>query len=89
MKTLRIIFTLLAALCLAAFPLVGIFWGMDYIGIPIVAGGIFFLLMLVCKNKQLEQEQKQTAQPKADFLNPLPNAAPKSEQSSNKSEETE
>ena len=72
MKTLRILFTLLAALCLAAFPLVGIFGGMDYIGIPILIGGVFFLLMLLCKNKQLEQEEKQSAAPKADFLNPQP-----------------
>jgi cytoskeletal protein RodZ len=63
---------LLSAVCLAGFPLVGIFGGLDYIAIPILLGGIFFLLMLACKNKQLQQEEKQNAQPKGDFLNPLP-----------------
>ena len=72
MKILRIIFTILAALCLAAFPLVGIFWGMDYVGIPIFAGGVFFLMMLLCKNKQELQESKQNAAPQGDFLRPLP-----------------
>ena len=72
MIKLRIIFTILSALCLAFFPLVGIFGGMDYIGIPILLAGIFFLLMLVCKNKQLQQEEKLNAEPKGDFLNPLP-----------------
>lgn len=81
MKNLRIVFTILSALCLALFPLVGIFGGMDYIGIPILLAGIFFLLMLVCKNKQLEQEEKQSAKPKGDFLNPLPKSEPQQEPS--------
>ena len=72
MKNLRIIFTLLSAVCLAGFPLVGIFGGLDYIAIPILLGGIFFLLMLACKNKQLQQEEMQNVQPQGDFLNPLP-----------------
>jgi hypothetical protein len=80
MKNLRIIFTWLSAICLAGFPLVGIFGGLDYIALPILLGGIFFLLMLVCKNKQLQQEERQNAQPQGDFLSPLPKAEPKPEQ---------
>ena len=69
MKTCRIVFTLLCAVCLAALPLVGIFGGMDYIVLPIFFAGVFFLLMLFCKKKQLEREAKSTPTP--DFFTPI------------------
>ncbi len=69
MKTCRIIFTILCAVCLAALPLVGIFGGMDYIVIPLFLAGVFFLLMLFCKKKQLEREAKATPSP--DFFTPI------------------
>ena len=69
MKTCRIVFTILCAVCLAALPLVGIFGGMDYIVLPIFFAGVFFLLMLFCKKKQLEKEAKSTHTP--DFFTPI------------------
>ena len=69
MKTCRIVFTLLCAVCLAALPLVGIFGGMDYIVLPLFFAGVFFLLMLFCKKKQLEREAKSTPTP--DFFTPI------------------
>lgn len=69
MKTCRIVFTILCAMCLAALPLVGIFGGMDYIVLPLFFAGVFFLLMLFCKKKQLEKEAKSTPTP--DFFTPI------------------
>ena len=71
MKTLRILFTILSALCLAALPLVGIFGGMDYVAIPLLGAGVFFLLMLFCKNKQEQQEERERPTVTADYLHPI------------------
>ena len=71
MKVLRIVFTLLCALCLAALPIVGIFWDMEFIVIPLLAAGVFFLLMLFCRKKHMEAEEKKNpTPPQADFFNP-------------------
>ena len=71
MKTCRIVFTLLCAVCLAALPLVGIFGSMDYIVLPLFFAGVFFLLMLFCKKKQLEKEAKENPTPTPDFFTPI------------------
>ena len=71
MKVLRIIFTVLCALCLAALPIVGIFWDLEFIVIPLLGAGVFFLLMLFCRKKHMEAEEKQNpTPPQADFFNP-------------------
>lgn len=66
---LRIVFTLLAALCLAAIVPAAVWGGWLWLGI--LGGGalLFFALMLLCKQSQeREEEKKQT--PPADFLQP-------------------
>ncbi len=66
---LRIIFTILAALCLVAIIPAGFLGGFPWFGV--FAGGalLFFALMLLCKQSQLKQEHKDDP-PEADFLNP-------------------
>lgn len=56
MKKLRILFTVLAAVCLVAIIPAGIFF--DWIGFLVcgVPALIFFLLMLLCKQAQEKQE---------------------------------
>lgn len=57
-KNLRIVFTVLSAICLAAAIPLGIFF--DYVGIvsALLGAGIFFMLMLLCKQSQEFAEQK-------------------------------
>jgi hypothetical protein len=66
MATLRIIFTILSALCLAAILPAGTFGGMPYFFICAGGAGVFFLLMLLCKRKQEVNEPKEKT---PDFLN--------------------
>ncbi|MBQ8446542.1 MAG: hypothetical protein IJX31_02050 [Clostridia bacterium] len=58
-KNLRIIFTILSAICLAAAIPLGIFF--DFVGIISAAlgAGIFFVLMLLFKQSQEFAEAKQ------------------------------
>jgi hypothetical protein len=89
MKTLRILFTILSAVCLAALPLVGIFGGMDFVTIPLLGAGVFFLLMLFCKNKQEQQEEVKRPTVIADYLHPIePKTEPTPDESKEISEET-
>lgn len=83
MKQLRIVFTILCAICVAALPLAGIFGGLPFAGLALIGAGIFFFLMLACKSRQLADEQKQNEQPVGDFFHPLP----KQEQETNDDEQ--
>ena len=67
---LRIIFTILSAVCAAAVVPVGTFCGFIGAMICIVAAFMFFVVMLGFKNKQEQQENPPAQQP--DFLHPLP-----------------
>lgn len=65
-KNLRIIFTILSAICLAAAIPLGMFF--DYVGWigSLIGAGIFFVLMLLCKQSQESAEkaaQKKAEQP--------------------------
>lgn len=67
-KNLRIIFTILSAICLAAVIPMGMLF--DYPGLfgALIGAGIFFMLMLLCKQSQESAEKKaeQLAQTDAD-----------------------
>ena len=89
MKTFRIIFTIVCAVCLASLPLVGIFWW-DFIVIPIVVAGVSFLLMLSCRKKQMQAEESLESSPVGDFLDPKPTpSATESDSSESLSTEAE
>lgn len=68
---LRVTFTILSAICLGlAIPLgaaIHLIWAL-VLG---VAALMFFVLMLLCKQSQLAQEEK-ALPPPADFFNPNP-----------------
>ncbi len=72
MKTLRIIFTVLCAVCLLALFPIGAFWDFAYALPVLILAGVFFLAMLFFKNRQESKEAKDE-QPKPDFLNPKEN----------------
>lgn len=57
-KNLRIIFTILSAICLAAVIPMGMLF--DYPGLfgALIGAGIFFMLMLLCKQSQESAEKK-------------------------------
>ena len=57
MKTLRILFTVLSALCVAAFLPVGSLAGWSYAAICAAGALCFFALMLLCKQSQTNAER--------------------------------
>lgn len=67
-KTLRILFTVLCALCLAALFLVGTFGDLPWLLVTLLAAAIFFALMLFCKRKQ-ESLKHRDDPPAPDFMN--------------------
>lgn len=66
MTVLRIIFTVLSAICLAAVLPAGTFGGMPYVFICVGGAGLFFILMFLCKRIQDKQKPQD---PTPDFLN--------------------
>ena len=65
-KNLRIIFTILSAICLAAVIPMGMLF--DYPGLfgALIGAGIFFMLMLLCKQSQESAEKKAERLAQAD-----------------------
>ena len=59
MLVLQIIFTVLAALCLAAILPAGTFGGLTYVFICAGGAGVFFALMLLCKKIRSKKEPKE------------------------------
>jgi len=57
-KNLRIIFTILSAICVAAVLPVGAFWQFNAAITFAAAAGVFYILMLIFKQKQEELEAK-------------------------------
>ena len=70
LKVLRIIFTVLSALCLAATIPFGMFF--DLLGVfgAVLGAGIFFGLMWLCKYLQ---DRKNPPAPEADYFTPTSN----------------
>lgn len=67
---LRILFTILSAICLAVVIPAGALFGWPWF---FVFGGgavAFFLAMLICKQSQEKQEPLQKEDSEADFLSP-------------------
>ncbi|MBE5747727.1 MAG: hypothetical protein E7352_06120 [Clostridiales bacterium] len=62
-KTLRIIFTILSAIGLAAAIPLGMFFGLIGVFSALIGAGIFFFLMLLCKQNQESAEKKQGLAP--------------------------
>ena len=58
-KNLRIVFTILSAICLAVAIPLGIAFDFPGILCAAIGAGIFFLLMLICKQSQEAAERKQ------------------------------
>ena len=66
---LQITFTILSALCVAAFMPIGAFLGwIPAIGVALAAV-MFFMLMKLCK-QSLQIKADKEKQPEADFFNP-------------------
>jgi fatty acid desaturase len=83
LKTLRIVFTIIAAAFLVAILPASSFW--DWVGVIICIAGaaLFWMLMLVCKSAQEKQEHKDEPKP-GDFFHP---SEAKPCEKTNKSEE--
>ena len=69
MKILRIVLTVLCAVCLAALYPVGAFLDMGYALLLLLAAGGFFLAMLAVKKAQEKKERGEEA-PAPDFFTP-------------------
>lgn len=57
-KFLRILFTILSALCVTAAFIVGAYLGFPWIIASVLAAFLFFMLMLLFKQKQEERDAK-------------------------------
>jgi hypothetical protein len=64
-QTLRIVFTILSAICIAIVIPVGVFGGLTASVVCAVAAFIFFVIMLFFKQKQ-EESEPQPKEP--DFM---------------------
>ena len=69
--TLRIVFTIIAALCIAAIFPVGTLLHWVWAVALAIAAGIFVALMLFCKRKQENMERQENPTP--DFFSPQEN----------------
>ena len=71
LKFLRILFTVLSAICLALTLLLGTWLGGGWAVLSLLAALMFFGLMLLCKNAiEKKEEENQPKQP--DFFDPAP-----------------
>lgn len=68
---LRVIFTILSAICIAAVVPVGVFLDYPWAILCAGLGGVFFLIMLFFKKKQEKKENPPTPQSNADFFHPV------------------
>lgn len=66
MKTLRILFTIVSAVCIAAFVPVATIFGWGYAALCAAGAVCFFALMLLCK--QSEENKKTEHASQGDFL---------------------
>ena len=58
MKNLRIIFTVITALFVAAVIPLGALYSWAWAGLCVIGGFLFFGLMLLCKQKQEENDKR-------------------------------
>ena len=82
LKILRIVFTVLSAICLALTLLLGTWLGGGWAILSLLAALAFFGLMLLCKNA-IEQKEEANKPKQPTFFDPTPNKnenAPDSEQ---------
>ena len=63
---LRVLFTLLSALCVAAVVPVGVFFGWVWAVLCALGAFLFYLFMRICK---VNQEMQESRPSHADFLN--------------------
>ncbi len=72
-KNLRILFTVLSALCVLPVVFLGIYAGILWALLCALAAAAFFGLAALCKHLQERQEEKKTPPaPVGDFFSPLP-----------------
>lgn len=68
---LRVLFTILSALCLVAIVPAAIFGGLVWFGVFGAGALLFFLLMLIFKqNHEAEENAKQAQENEPSFFNP-------------------
>ena len=73
---LQITFTILSAVCVAAFMPIGAFFGfIPAIGVALAAV-MFFMLMKLCKQSLQLQANKEEEKTETDFFNPPENTEP-------------
>lgn len=67
---LRILFTVLSALCLVALLPMGTFFGLSAFIPTALLAAIFFFLMLFCKQEQEKREPKQEDEDSKEQISP-------------------
>ena len=74
---LRILFTILSAICLAVIIPAGALFGTVWFFVFGGGAAVFFLAMLLCKQSQEEQEPLKKEEGEADFLHPTSGETPR------------
>ena len=72
LKFLRILFTVLSAICLALTLLLGTWLGGGWAVLSLLAALMFFGLMLLCKNA-IEKKEEENKPKQPTFFDPNPN----------------
>lgn len=72
LKFLRILFTVLSAICLALTLLLGTWLGGGWAVLSLLAALLFFGLMLLCKNA-IDKKEEESKPEQPTFFNPNPN----------------
>ena len=72
-KNLRIIFTILSAICIAAVLPIGAFLNLTWAIVTALAAFLLYLLMLTCKQAQEKQEGTQNQPQKEEMETPSTN----------------
>lgn len=76
-KKLRIIFTILSAICIAGILPIGAIFGFTWAFLAVFGAGLFYLLMMICKKRQELAKGRSLDEP--DFFHPQENPSNKDE----------
>lgn len=70
-KILRIVFTVLSAICVLPVIFLGVFADLTW-AIICALGAVLFFLIAACFKKLQEKQENSPEEPQGDFFNPLP-----------------
>ena len=80
---LRVLCTILSAVCIAFALTAGAIWGVIWFGVLALGAVLFFLLMRLFKQYQEAEEAKKNEEKQPTFFEPAPSTEPATEETKN------